>query len=105
MSDTTPGPWDWMAVGANASGGHHLYVIDSTRRKIAALWGKAEEKKANAELIVTAPEMKTMIRDQHNAIDYLLARLIELDKEFMPTKCSVWPVVVQGKALLDKIGG
>lgn len=50
----TPGPWDWMAVSANASGGFHLYLIDAARRKIAALWGGAEEKQANAALIVRA---------------------------------------------------
>lgn len=53
----TPGPWDWEAVSANASGGHHLYLIDSKRRKIAALWGRSEEKKANARLIAAAPDL------------------------------------------------
>jgi hypothetical protein len=56
-SGHTPGPWDWLAVGANASGGHHLYIIDKDGRKIAALWGKADEKAANARLIAAATDL------------------------------------------------
>ena len=62
MTAHTPGPWDWMAIGANASGGFHIYLIDSAKRKIAALWGKADEKQANAILIAAAPEMLDALR-------------------------------------------
>ena len=47
-----PRPWNWVAVGANASGGHHVYLVDADGRKIAALWGKADEKAAAAQLVV-----------------------------------------------------
>lgn len=50
----TPGDLDWQSVSANASGGFHLYLIDANGRKIAALWGGAEEKQANAERITLA---------------------------------------------------
>jgi hypothetical protein len=50
-------PWDWLAIGANASGGFHLYVTDANGRKIAAVWGGAEEKPATARLIIAAPEL------------------------------------------------
>lgn len=53
----TPAPLDCMAVSANASGGCHLYIIDANGRKIAALWGKAEEKQANAVLWSAAPDL------------------------------------------------
>ncbi len=56
MSAPTPGPWDWMTVDA-IGGGFHLYIIDSNNRKIAALWGKADEKEANAILISEAPNL------------------------------------------------
>jgi hypothetical protein len=62
MGEHTPGPWDWIAIGANASGGHHLYIVDAARRKIAALWGKADEKVANAELVSRAPEMLSLLQ-------------------------------------------
>jgi hypothetical protein len=55
MSDAAPRPWDWIWVGENtASGGGHIYLIDANKRKIAAIWGKAEEKRATAELIVAS---------------------------------------------------
>lgn len=91
MSDTTPGPWKHR---------HEWEVEAEDGQPIATC-----ETYEDAQLIALVPEMTTMIRDQHKAIDYLLARLIALDKRFMPTQCAVWPVVVQGKALLDKIGG
>ena len=47
-----PRPWNWTSVGANASGGYHVYLTDANGRKIAAVWGKAEEKVAAADLIV-----------------------------------------------------
>ncbi|HXI47170.1 MAG TPA: hypothetical protein VNH39_01185 [Steroidobacteraceae bacterium] len=53
----TPGPWDYEWVPAKASGGGHLYIIDSAGRKIAAIWGKAEEKEFAARLIAAAPEL------------------------------------------------
>ena len=62
----TPGPWDWLAVGANASGGFHLYIIDGAKRKIAALWGKAAEKEANASLIAAAPDLLAAAQSAHD---------------------------------------
>lgn len=64
----TPGPWDWLAIGANASGGHHLYIIDPSNRKIAALWGRADEKAANANLIAAAPEMAKHLQAASHAL-------------------------------------
>lgn len=58
----TPGPFDWLAISANASGGHHLYIIDSNNRKIAALWGRAEEKTANACLFAASPDLLAAAR-------------------------------------------
>jgi hypothetical protein len=51
---STPRPWNWIWVSAPASGGGHLYLIDPDQRKIAALWGGADEKADNAALIVRA---------------------------------------------------
>lgn len=54
MSEAAPRPWDWTFVSANASGGGHIYITDANGRKIAAIWGKAEEKTATADLIIAA---------------------------------------------------
>lgn len=53
----TPGPWNWEFVSALGGTGGHLYLIDSTGRKIGVCWGKAEEKEANARLLAAAPEL------------------------------------------------
>ena len=49
-----PRPWDWTWVSANASGGGHVYLTDANGRKIGAIWGKAEEKEAAADLIISS---------------------------------------------------
>lgn len=46
-----PRPWNWEWIAAGSSGGH-IYLTGANNRKIAALWGKAEEKQAAATLIV-----------------------------------------------------
>ena len=71
-SKATPGPWSTEEVGANASGGFHLYVIDSQGRKIAALWGGAAEKCANGELITAAHDMRDALKTAHDALDRLM---------------------------------
>lgn len=57
MIKPAPGPYDWLAIGANASGGFHLYVTDINGRKIAAVWGSHPEKEATARVFAAAPEM------------------------------------------------
>jgi hypothetical protein len=48
-----PRPWTWSwQASYGGSGGGHVYILDANGRKIAAVWGKAEEKTATAELIV-----------------------------------------------------
>jgi len=44
---------------------------------------------------------------QHRAIDFLLARLLEKAPmgEEMPHKSPVWPVVVDGKRIIEAAGG
>lgn len=57
MTAPAPAPYDFLAIGANASGGFHLYVTDANGRKIAAVWGPAAEKEATARLFAGAPEL------------------------------------------------
>lgn len=59
MIEHAPLPWDWMFVGANsATGGGHIYLTDANGRKIAAIWGKADEKVKTADLIIEAVNAK-----------------------------------------------
>lgn len=54
----TPTPWDWEATvqfGDTFAG--HVYLVDAAGRKIGTLWGKGEEKIANAKLVSRAPRL------------------------------------------------
>lgn len=53
--EAAPRPWacQWSAT-MSANGQGHVYIVDAAGRKIAAIWGKSDEKLATAELIVAA---------------------------------------------------
>ena len=54
-SNTLPSlPWAWEVAGsATANGSFHAYIVDATGRKIAAIWGRGEEKRLIAEAILS----------------------------------------------------
>lgn len=62
MARPTPGPLDWVAVPASQSG-FHLYITDTAGRKIAALWGKPDEKEGNAVLFASAPDLLALLEE------------------------------------------
>lgn len=47
-------------------------------------------------------EMLAALQGEHKALDWMMARLIQVDPKFMPTKCAHWPAVVAGKEAMDK---
>lgn len=48
-----PRPWNWVTADSpSGNGAFHIYLTDANGRKIAALWGKGDEKQAMAEHIV-----------------------------------------------------
>ena len=52
-----PAPLPWtstMSVAPSGNGGFYLYLVDANGRKIAAVWGRPNEKRATAELILNA---------------------------------------------------
>lgn len=55
LETTALRPWrvQWSET-FSMNGQGHIYLIDATGRKIAAIWGKAEEKADTAALIVRA---------------------------------------------------
>jgi hypothetical protein len=73
----TPGPLDFVSVGANASGGCHVYMIDANKRKIAALWGKADEKVANAILWSAAPDLLAELQQARHYVKVIADRTTE----------------------------
>ena len=58
--------------------------------------------KANAHLIAAAPKMLEALEKQHKAVDWLLARVIELDSDFKPTKSPVWDAVTEAYEIMKE---
>ena len=57
---------------------------------------------ANARLIAAAPDLLAAVKAQHDALDILLAMLVQLDPKFMPTQSRAWPALLQGNAAIAK---
>ncbi|MDC6133604.1 hypothetical protein PPH41_38620, partial [Burkholderia gladioli] len=57
-------------------------------------------------LIAAGADLVRAVRLQHHVIDMLLARMVELDRSFMPTKSDVWPLIIEANAVevLAKVG-
>lgn len=48
-----PLPWDWVAADSPTNNGQYqAYLTDANGRKIAAIWGRAEEKQMIADHIL-----------------------------------------------------
>ncbi len=110
----TPGPWKlkFEPIGnpvdhadfphAHFLAGEDDYWDDATNTGFH-LSGIMNED--DARCMVAAPEMLAALKAQHEAIDILMAMLIPLDEKFMPTKSRIWPMLLQGKAAIDKAEG
>lgn len=104
----TPGPWR----AGSGSGGKGSVVSDQLAA--GALGGSdavdyyggnliAESvAPENIPLIGAAPELLQALQGEHGAIDWLMARLIALDPQFMPSQSPVWPHIVAGNAAIAK---
>lgn len=94
----TPGPWTWTGT-PQVEGGRpfHAYLVDPTGRKIASIWGKAEEKVANAHLIATAPDLYWSLRD--------ILSLVEVDEAGGNEITLAQHVFTRGRAALAKAEG
>lgn len=64
-----------------------------------------EEMERHARLSAASPELLAACKEQHEAIDWLLARLTERAPEFMPSASPAWPALLQGNAAIDKAEG
>jgi hypothetical protein len=63
-SKAAPRPWDWQWVSAGATGRGHIYILDASGRKIAAVWGKAGEKEHTADLIIDSVNEIEHLKDE-----------------------------------------
>lgn len=98
----TPGPWEWVGRDLESNfPGHYASVIETSVSCGQFCYGGSIDLKmsdADARLIAAAPELLNAVEKQHRAIDWLLARLIELDPTFRPTKSAVWPLIIDASA-------
>lgn len=57
ITDLPPGPWSFTFTPGRkhtAIGQGHVYIVDANGRKIASIWGSAEEKVLVAEMMIAA---------------------------------------------------
>jgi len=53
MKTLPPLPWDWTCADKpTANGTFQVYLTDATGRKIAAIWGRPEERETIADTII-----------------------------------------------------
>ena len=56
-----------------------------------------KEKEMNKSEILSA------LKDQHKAIDWLLAKVIASEKDFYPSKSPVWPLLLHGNKVINAL--
>lgn len=97
----TPGPWIW------AQDYQGLYGAGPDNQVLAFYHCEGmhlgeNNKEGNAALLSAAPDMLKALRGMHAAVDVLMARMIELDNTFYPTKSIFWADVMASSALLER---
>ena len=64
-----PGPYEYQMVGTPGQfRSCHVYLIDKTGRKIAAVWGKREEIEDTAQLLAAAHDMLDALKEAREFI-------------------------------------
>jgi hypothetical protein len=54
VKNLPPLPWDWTCADRpTANGTFQVYIADANGRKIAAIWGKPEERETIADTIIS----------------------------------------------------
>ncbi len=126
MSGFTPGPWTLTEIHPSEMVDGTLVVhadrpveriaisrryTDASARQCIQFVGEAyfaaghpeSEMDANARLMAAAPDLLAACRAQHEAIDRLFAALIELGKDFYPSRSGQpWDAMVAGNAAIAK---
>jgi hypothetical protein len=110
-SKHTPGPWQVSGVrhkgDLKLGNDARLHMVGPDDDAVAGVFFHMQTGVgwADARLIAAAPELLDALYVQRSAIDILMARLIEVDPSFRPTKSEVWPMLLQGTAAITKATG
>lgn len=76
------------------------YEADCSATITPAQWGGLNAI-VHGKLTAREKQLVAALRDGRVAIDVLMARLIEVDPSFLPTRSPAWPALVAIKAALD----
>lgn len=104
----TPGPWEFHV------GDDYLEVRQLTKGMFRVIYRVAypdAEDIANARLLVHAAGLLAACKAQHDAIDWLFAKLITLtgqpgivvNEQFYPSKSPAWPACVLGNEVIKAV--
>ena len=102
MTDMTPGERFKSMRPQLGVSQHGLAVMMGTTQVTISRWeGESPAPSLRAlkhvELLVAVRTLHGALKGQHNAIDYLLARLALLDREFLPSHCGpAWQAFIEG---------
>lgn len=81
---------------------------NANRERARGNESKAQQFDTRADLVTAGKdaveELIAAAKDQHRAIDWLMARLIATDPEFMPSQSPIWGAVVRGKSAIELAG-
>jgi len=93
-SNTTPFPWELCERGDYADFDGNSRVILGDDRRIAVIHVSDEESEATAQFIFRAcnshDALVEKLKAQFHAVDWLMAKLIEADPTFLPSKSPIW---------------
>lgn len=106
MPNFTSGPWGVFDIWRRESPSGTM--IGPQEYPVCAMTGYygPDQTPANARLIAAAPDILAACKAQHEAIDILFARLIQLDPTFFPSKSGLpWEAAASGHAAIAKATG
>jgi hypothetical protein len=107
----TPTPWEIVELGGaldDWTSAHFVIRAPGAPGGLAVIMGGLGEveERANANLINTAADLLAACKAQHDAIDILFARLISIDREFLPSKSGKpWDALLAGVKAINKASG
>lgn len=103
------GRWEFRRIDERGSVKDGFgYVSDDAGRDILHVGERTLSEDANVaigHLAAAAPDLYAAVEAQHQALDTLLATLIEHVPTFVPTRSPAWPAIEAGHAALRKARG
>lgn len=74
-----PLPYSYIEAGAIGGTGFHLYLTDTNNRKIAAVWGRGDEKRDTAALMLAGANHAQALAD---ALEEALGTISQMREDY-----------------------